>query len=92
MRYWSDRRCPMLPRRELNELLEQRLRGLVPGETIAQLADEIAGLETEWEEVEVTHRDMGYSVADRCSDICWLAEQIDRGAVMKFYRKKKSLP
>ncbi len=79
----------MIPRRELTELLQNRLRELLPHEKVEELISAIVELEEGWEEFDLTHRDMGYSVSAVCPDICWLAEQVDRGASFKLYRKKK---
>ncbi len=79
----------MIPRKELINLLRDRLKGAVSPEKVDDLAGEIMNLEGEWEEMDVSHRDMGYSVSVNCQDICWLADQVDRGAVIKLYRKKK---
>ena len=51
----------MISRNELAELLRNRLYGNVPQDKIDQLVGEILSLETEWEEVDVPHRDMGYT-------------------------------
>lgn len=78
----------MLPGKELTELLQNRLHDrLIPSE-IEKLAGEILALQNDWEEVTIAPSDMGYSVSIGCPDICWLADQVDRGAVFKIYRKK----
>jgi hypothetical protein len=80
----------MIPRRELTELLQSRLTTYMPTEKVDELISAILGLEADWEELDVAHRDMGYSMSVNCPDICWLADQVDRGAVFKLYRKKKA--
>ncbi len=80
----------MIPRKELLSLLEARLKGALPPEAVQILAGEILELENGWEEMHISHQDMGYSVSVKCSDICWLADQVDHGAVLKLYRKKKA--
>jgi hypothetical protein len=80
----------MIPRGELTELLRERLQDALPQPRIDQLAGEILDLESGWEEIDISHSDMGYSTSPNCSDICWLSEQIDRGAIIKLYRKKKN--
>jgi len=79
----------MIPRSELLELLRKRLQDALPPQRINELAGEILELESGWEELDIVHSDMGYSMSDRCADMCWLAEQIDRGAIIKLVRKKK---
>jgi len=79
----------MIPRNELADLLRNRLHERMPQEEIDQLVGEILALEDEWEEMDVPHRDMGYSHSDLCSSICWLADQTEQGSVIRFQRKKK---
>lgn len=79
----------MIPRAELVELLRKRLHDAWSQHRIDELASEILDLESGWEEIDISHSDMGYSTSATCSEICWLAEQIDRGAIIKLYRKKK---
>ena len=79
----------MIPRKELTNLLQNRLRGVVPQGKMDQLVGDILALEGGWEEMNISHQDMGYSMSVNCPDICWLAAQVDQGAVIKLYRKKK---
>jgi hypothetical protein len=79
----------MIPRDELTSLLRARLEKLLSQQEIDELAAQILAVENEWEEIDVPHRDMGYSMSDLCSSICWLANQSEQGAVIKFQRKKK---
>lgn len=78
----------MIPRKELTDLLESRLQGVLPRQSLDGLIEEVLSLEKGWEELQVSHRDMGYSMSVLCTDICWLAEQIEKGAVIKMFRKK----
>ena len=79
----------MIPRDELTSLLRTRLEKVLSRQEIDDLANQIVSIEDEWEEMEVPHRDMGYSMSDLCSSICWVANQSEQGAVIKFQRKKK---
>ena len=79
----------MISRNELTELLRSRLHEHLAQNQIDQLAGEILALERGWEEMDVSHRDMGYSHSDLCSSICWLAAQTEEGSVIKMFRKKK---
>ena len=79
----------MIPRNDLADLLRNRLGQHMPQDRIDQLVGEILSLETEWEEVNVPHQDMGYTRSDLCSSICWLADQTEQGDVIRFLRKKK---
>jgi hypothetical protein len=79
----------MIPRKELRKLLQDRLRNVMSDDKVDQLVSEILDLEGGWEEMDISHRDMGYSVSVNCPDICWLADQVDQGSVIRLYRKKK---
>ena len=78
----------MIPRTELADLLQKRLGNYLTKEKLDELTAEILNLEAGWEEVDVSHKEMGYSMSINCSDICWLADQVDRGQVIRMYRKK----
>ena len=79
----------MIPRKELTELLRTRLLDFIPPKVTEKLINDILLLEEEWEEINVEHKDMGYSTSIDCSNICWLASQVEQGAVFKIYRKRK---
>ena len=79
----------MIPIRELQELLQSRLEGILPQQAFHSLMTEIERLEDDWEEMNVAHREMGYSMSVNCPDICWLADQVYSGGQIKFYRRKK---
>jgi hypothetical protein len=80
----------MIPTRELQELLHSRLERILPQQAFQSLMTEIEHLENDWEEMNVAHRKMGYSMSVNCPDICWLADQVYSGAQIKFYRRKKT--
>lgn len=80
----------MVVRNELLALLQQRLKGRLPDNEIARLAEEIAGLDQEWEEVDIDPETMGYTLSVDCPDICALAEAISKGEEFRFFRKKVS--
>jgi hypothetical protein len=79
----------MIPRNELVDLLHARLHEFLPQDRIDRLAGEVLALEEGWEEMDISHRDLGYSHSDLCSSICWLADQTEQGAAVKMFRKKK---
>lgn len=80
----------MIFQAELEKLLRRRLEGTLSLEKFLALVREIQALNDEWEEAPVTHHEMGYSMSVNCPDICWLADQIYGGYVLKLYRKKKA--
>ncbi len=80
----------MIPRSDLTELLQKRLQEYMPKQKLQELITDILALEEGWEELEVSHRDMGYSMSVNCPDICFLADQIDQGSIIKLFRKRKA--
>ncbi len=78
----------MIAREELTQLLQKRLQDCVSAERIETIVRDIQELDQGWEEMSVRPQDMGYSTSLDCSSICWLASQIEQGAVLKIYRKK----
>ncbi len=78
----------MIAREDLKQLLQERLQDCVPAERIEKIVREILELEQGWEEMSLRPQDMGYSTSLDCSSICWLASQVEQGAVLKIYRKK----
>ncbi len=79
----------MIARNELISLLHDRLHTNLSQEQIDKLAGDILALEDGWEEMSISHQDMGYSHSDLCSSICWLASETEHGSEIKLYRKKK---
>ena len=79
----------MIPEKELEELLQSRLQGSISPTQIQSLLLDIRKLGNEWEEVNVAHKEMGYSMSVNCPDICWLADQIYQGEVIRMFRRKK---
>ncbi len=79
----------MISRNELLDLLHDRLHQHLPEDQIERLTRDILALEGVWEEMDISHKDLGYSHSDLCSSICWLADQAEHGSVVKMLRKKK---
>ncbi len=58
---------------------------------IAAAANAIVGLEPDWEEVTDREAELGYHYAATCSDICYIAQQAERGDTFRLFRKRASL-
>lgn len=80
----------MIPRRELVNLVRNRLQENLPLQKVEQLMTEIEGLGERWEEVNVTQLKTDSCLAVNCFD-CWLEEQLRQGAVVKLFFNKKRL-
>jgi hypothetical protein len=77
----------MVDREKVLAVLAKRFPGARPDE-VAAAANAIVGLDDEWEEV--THREdeLGYNYSANCSDICFLAQQVERGDSFRLFRKR----
>jgi hypothetical protein len=53
-------------------------------------AGEIADLPDEWEEVTSKEEELGYHYSAKCVEICYLADQVDRGAEFRLFRKRRA--
>jgi hypothetical protein len=54
----------------------------------ASAADAIVGLGEEWDEVTSKEEELGYHYSAKCAEICYLADQVDRGAHFRLFRKR----
>ena len=79
----------MIPEKDLEALLRNRLHDTMPSQKIDDLVSEIKSLGDGWEEVTAAHRDMGYSMSVNCADICWFADHVYQGDAIRLYCKKK---
>ncbi len=50
----------------------------------------IAGLPEEWEEVTSKEAELGYHYSPKCVEICYLADQVDCGALFRLFRKRRA--
>ncbi len=78
----------MFGKNEVVRVLEKHLGADRSKESIQELAREIVELEKEWEEVPIVDEEMGYTLKVDCQDICALAEQIQKGAIIRLFRKR----
>jgi hypothetical protein len=76
----------MIPRKELDELVQRRLKGAMPRSEIDRLIIEIKTLEEGWEELDLARLDMSPEVPMQCFD-CWLEDQLTHGADIRLYFK-----
>ncbi len=59
-----------------------------PVDAVASAANAIVGLDDEWEEVTQRVTDFGFNVTPDCKDICYLAEEIERGSLVRVFRRR----
>ncbi len=77
----------MVDREKVLAVLAKRFAGATPDQ-MAAAANAIVGLEDEWEEVTEREDQLGYHYSAQCSDICYLAQQVERGDVFRLFRKR----
>jgi hypothetical protein len=57
-------------------------------ESVAAAANAIVGLGEEWEEVTDKEEELGYHYSPHCGDICYLAQQAERGDSFRLFRRR----
>jgi len=77
----------MVDREKVLSVLSKRFSGATP-EQLAAAANAIVGLPDEWEEVTDRDDQLGYHYSANCSDICYLAQQVERGDQFRLFRKR----
>jgi hypothetical protein len=79
----------MIDRERVLAVLSRRF----PEAAVAQLAgaaNAIVGLPDEWEDVSDREEQFGYHYSAHCSDLCYLAQQAERGEQFRIYRRRPS--
>jgi hypothetical protein len=80
----------MVDREKVLAVLAKRFPG-APAEQVAAAANAIVGLGDEWEEVTYREDQLGYHYSPQCSDICYLAQQVERGDAFRLFRRRAPL-
>lgn len=81
----------MLIREEVLRVLRKHLAGSPAAAKIESIAEEIAGLGEGWEELPLEeHKDeLGFTIRQECSDICYLAEKLEKADAVRIFRRVK---
>ena len=77
----------MIDREKVLAVLSRRFAGATP-EQGAAAANAIVGLDDEWEEVTDREDELGYHYSPGCTDICYLAQQVERGDQFRLFRRR----
>jgi hypothetical protein len=80
----------MIDREKVLTVLAKRFPQAAPAETAAA-ANAIVGLDDEWEEVTDREDELGYHYSPSCSDICYIAQQVERGDTFRLFRRRAPL-
>jgi hypothetical protein len=78
----------MVDREKVLTVLTRRFPG-ANAEQVAAAANAIVGLDDEWEDISDREDEMGYHFSAQCSDICYLAQQVERGDQFRIFRRRK---
>ena len=78
----------MVDREKVLAVLTRRFVG-ARSEQIAAAANAIVGLDDEWEDVTDREEEFGYHFSATCSDICYLAQQAERGDQFRVFRRRR---
>jgi hypothetical protein len=79
----------MVDREKVLAVLSRRFTGARPDQ-LAGAANAIVGLDDEWEDVTDREDEFGYHFSPCCSDICYLAQQVERGDQFRVFRRRKT--
>jgi hypothetical protein len=77
----------MIDREKVLAVLAKRFPGAT-ADQMAAAANAIVGLDEEWEEVSDREDQLGYNFSPNCTDICYLAQQVERGDAFRLFRKR----
>lgn len=78
----------MVDREKVLAVLSRRFPGSRPDQ-VAAAANAIVGLEEEWDDVSERQDEFGYNFSAQCCDICYLAQQVERGDQFRIFRRRK---
>ena len=81
----------MVDREKVLAVLTRRFPG-ARADQIAAAANAIVGLDEEWEDVSSRMDEFGYNYSPQCSEICFMAQQVERGDQFRVFRRRKSGP
>ena len=80
----------MVDREKVLAVLMRRFPGAA-ADQLAAAANAIVGLEDEWEDVTSREDQLGYHYSPTCTDICYLAQQAERGDTFRIFRRRAVL-
>ena len=78
----------MIDREKVLAVLHKRFHGAT-AEQIAAAANAIVGLDDDWEDVTDREPALGYHFSVQCGEICFLAEQVQKGAEFRVFIKRQ---
>jgi hypothetical protein len=79
----------MIDREKVLAVLQKRFPGSAPDQ-LAAAANAIVGLDDEWEDVTNREPELGYHFSVQCGEICYLADEAQRGTQFRILMKRSS--
>jgi hypothetical protein len=77
----------MIDREKVLAVLQKRFPGSA-ADQLAAAANAIVGLEDDWVDVTSREAEFGYHFSVQCSEICFLADEVQQGAQIRIFMKK----
>ena len=77
----------MVDREKVLAVLAKRFPQARP-EDRAAAANASIGLDDDWEDVTARDDELGYHYSASCSEICYLAQQVERGDTFRLFRRR----
>lgn len=77
----------MIDREKVLAVIHKRFPGATPDQ-VAAAANAIVGLDDEWIDVTAREPELGYHFSVQCSEICYLADQLQQGAQFRIFMKR----
>lgn len=77
----------MIDRERVLAVLQKRFPGSA-ADQLAAAANAIVGLEDDWVDVTSREAEFGYHFSVQCSEICFLADEVQQGAQVRVFMKK----
>jgi hypothetical protein len=77
----------MIDREKVLAVLHKRFPG-ASADQVAAAANAIVGLDDEWEDVTSREPEFGYHFSVQCGEICYLAEEVQRGSDLRVFVKR----
>jgi hypothetical protein len=79
----------MIDRESVLAVLQKRFPGSA-SDQVAAAANAIVGLGDDWVDVTAREAELGYHFSVQCGEICFLADQAQRGSQFRLFMKKST--